>query len=252
VRTRPAPWILLAAAIAAISITPRDAAAGRRHFAWSEGVETLPERGYEIESWVSDELGVGDVNLDQTRLGWAIAFGVTDRIELRLPAEVVWSRAAAEPAARTSIDRYGAELRYRLVSSDPVDAPAFAPLIRIAAFHQANEREAARFELDLVGEYRAGRVLALADVGVAATVRRGEDGYQLRPGGGVSIDVGHDLRIGVEVRAQLALRGDDALDWITVGPTLGWTHGRGWLVLNAGIGVSGVLAAPRLGWGVSF
>jgi hypothetical protein len=58
---------------------------------WSHGVEVMPERGYEIESWIVDELGKGDADLDETRLGWAISIGITEQVELRLPAEINWS-----------------------------------------------------------------------------------------------------------------------------------------------------------------
>jgi hypothetical protein len=240
------------AAAAVLVLGSGVATAGRRHLPWSQSTETLPERGFEVESWVSDEIGVGDADVDITRLGWAVTAGVTDQLELRLPAEVVWSRAAADPAAKTSIDRFGAELRYRLVTNDPVDAPAFAPLVRLAVLHQANERKAVRVEGDLAATYTAGGVMALADLGIVATIRRGEDRFQLTPSGGVAVLVGHDVRLGVEVRAQLDLRGEGDDDWVAVGPTLAWTHGRGWLALGAGIGIAGTIAAPRLAWGVAF
>jgi hypothetical protein len=239
------------AALAALAAVPRDASAGRRHLAWSYGTEVLPERGYEIESWIESELGKGDVDLDETRLGWALSIGITDQLELRLPAQVAWQKAEADPTARTTIDRYGVEARWRLVSSDPVDAPALVPLIRFAALHQASEREAGRFELDAVVSYTTGRIFVLADLGAVATIRRGDDTYAIHPGGGVSVIVTGDVRLGAEAHAQLTARGA-GIDWMTAGPTLAWTHGRGWLTVNAGIGVFGISAAPRIDWGVAF
>lgn len=246
VRTGPL-WVGLLGLV----VSGAPAHAGRRHLAWAEGTETVPERGYEIESWLADELGAGDADRDETRLGWAATVGVTERLELRLPAQVVWARADGDPAARTSIDRYGAELRYRLVTSDPVEAPALVPLVRVAVLHQANERGAVRVEGDLVVSYARGPVIALADLGVTGALRRGADGYALEPGGGVTVGVGHDLRVGAEVHAHVGLRGED-VDWVALGPSVAWTHGRGWLVLHAGIGVVGVIAAPRVAWGIAF
>jgi len=242
---------LLAAAVTAMVAAPGVATAGRRHLAWSQGTEVLPERGYELESWIVDELGVGDADLDQTRLGWAVSIGVTDQLELRLPAEVSWSRANGDPAARTTIEGYGAEARWRLVSSDLVDAPALVPLLRVAVLHQANERSAARVEADAVLSYQRDRVLALADLGVGAVLRRGADDYVVRPSGGISVLVTGDLRLGAEIHAELNVRGAGE-DWLAAGPTLAWTHGRGWLTLTAGIGVFGISATPRLDWGIAF
>jgi hypothetical protein len=243
--------LLSLGAVIAVAAAPGAAHAGRRHLAWSYGTEVLPERGYEIESWIDGELGKGDVDLDETRLGWALSIGITDRLELRLPAQIAWQRADADPAARTTIDRYGVEARWRLVSSDPVDAPAIVPLIRIAALHQASERDAGRFEVDAIVSYTRGKIFVLADLGAVATIRRGDDSYAVHPGGGVSVLVTGDVRLGAEVHAQLIARGQ-GIEWMTAGPTLGWTHGRGWLTVSAAIGVFGIIAAPRIDWGVAF
>jgi hypothetical protein len=237
--------------VAAVIAAPQVADAGRRHLGWSYGTEVMPERGYEIESWIDAELGKGDGDLDETRLGWALSIGITDRLELRIPAQIASLQADADPAARTTIDRYGVEARWRLVTSDPVDAPALVPLIRIAALHQASERDAGRFEIDAVVSYTSGRVHVLADLGAVATLRRGDDTYAVHPGGGVSVQVTGDVRLGAEVHAQLIARGA-GIDWMTAGPVLGWTHGRGWLTVSAAIGVFGIVAAPRIDWGVAF
>ena len=244
----------LAAAIAVIACTfaASPARAGRSPHAWLYGAEVLPERGVEIESWITEVNQRGDANIDDTTWLWAIAAGITDQLELSVPLEILWERSG-DPMAMTrfTFGSYGAELRWRLVSGDPVDAPPFAPLIRVAAKRITGDRKAALLEADAVASYSIERVQILVDLGVAGVVHKGEDQYVLRPGGGVSVEVIDDLRIGAEAHAEIGLRGD-TVDWVTAGPSLAWTHGRLWLTVVAGVGIYQIQSAPRLKVGVAF
>ncbi|HEV7556270.1 MAG TPA: hypothetical protein VGO00_12470, partial [Kofleriaceae bacterium] len=108
------------------------------------------------------------------------------------------------------------------------------------------------YEGDLVLTYTVGRVKAVVDGRLSATIQEGQNTFYAAPSAGVSIKAIDDLRFGVESYGEFALRGTHEDDWIIVGPDLSWTHGRFWLTANAGIGVKGISAAPRVIWGILF
>lgn len=241
----------IAATVSVAVVAPSPAHAGRSHYGWLSGTEVVPERGVELESWLTEENQKGDDNVDETIWLFGATVGITDQLELGLPLEITWERSDAMPDAKFTIARYGAELRYRFVPSDPVEAPPFAPLLRVAAKRLTGARKTARLEANAVASYEYERLHALVDVGIVGVVGKGEDEYELRPGGGVAFEVIDDLRIGAEAYAEVRLRGD-SVNWLTVGPTLGWTHGRFWLSAVAAVGVFGIQSAPRLKFGVAF
>jgi len=242
---------LVAAAIAAAAIAvPGTARAGVSPFGWLYGTDVIPERGAEIQTWIWEENGKElPANRRETWLGWGAVIGVTDRLELALPVELLW-REAGGGAPSFTLRRFGAEARYRFVSQDPVNAPALAPLVRVAVVRDVSVRDRVHAEADLVASYRAGRVQAGVDLGVRGDIGRTSH-YELHPGVGVSIEVTCELRLGAEAHAELSLD-DETTSWAAVGPSLAWTHGRFWLSGTFGIGVYQITAAPRLVWGILF
>jgi hypothetical protein len=235
--------------VAVLAAVPAVAAAGRTPYGWLYGTEVLPERGAEVQTWVAEENGKAPNDVHDTTLWWGALVGVTDRLELALPIEMLWREADGAPPTFT-VQRFGAEARYRFVSPDPVEAPAIAPLVRVAVKRDVTERDVVRAELDLVASYRSGRVDVLVDLGAIGEL--GDDShFELRPGAGVSVLVAGDLRLGAEAYAQLSA--DDAREsWAVVGPNLAWTHGRFWLSAAFGIGVYQIETAPRIVWGILF
>lgn len=235
--------------VAVLAAVPGVAHAGRTPHGWLYGTEVLPERGAEVQTWVAEENGKAPNDVHDTTLWWGALVGVTDRLELALPVEMLWREAdGAEPTF--TVQRFGAEARYRFVSPDPVEAPAIAPLVRVAVKRDVTERDLVRAELDLVASYQAGRFHALVDLGAVGEL--GDDAhFELRPGAGVSVLVAGELRLGAEAYAQLSA--DDARpSWAIVGPSLSWTHGRFWLSAAFGIGVYRIDTAPRVVWGILF
>jgi hypothetical protein len=228
----------------------RPAIAGRTHYGWLNGTEVVPERGVELETWIQDLDNVGPIDRDETELVWYATIGITDQLELALPIELSWARAGAAPGA-TSLDRWGAEARYRLVTSDPVDAPALVPLVRLAIKREVDERRAATVEAEFNLSYEGGRVHAAASVGWRQLLHADVDPIVLRPAAGISIAVTEELRAGVESIASITARGP-GVDWVAAGPNLGWTHGRFWLAASLPIGLSNIDAAARVRWGISF
>ncbi len=222
--------------------------AGRTPFGWLYGTETLPERGVELETWLQ-ELD-GKAGTDQTLVLWAPVFAITDRLELALPIEVAYNRAAA--GASTQLDKFGAEIRWRLTDPDPVESGPFAPLIRLAVKRLVGKRDTLRLDGGLVLGLDLGRVHLGADLGVLSTIdTSGNSATEARPGVGVSVAVTDELLVGAEGFADLQIDGS-APSWIGIGPDLAYSHGRSWLSGAFLIGVKNVDIAPRLLWGIAF
>ncbi|MCX5741859.1 MAG: hypothetical protein NT062_05080 [Proteobacteria bacterium] len=231
------------------SATP--AHGGRSFYGWLYGTEVLPERAVELQSWIVERDDHGDAHTRETSWWLGPLVGVTDQLELAFPVELRW---LVEDGGKPSfaMERYGVEVRYRFASSDPVEAPAFVPLGRVAVKRDVTIRDATVVEADLVGAYTAGRVDVLVDVGfVGRFASDTRNHVEIRPGAGISIEAVEDLRLGVEGYGELSM---DSVEqsWYAVGPNLAWTHGRFWLSGAFGIGVTGITAAPRVMWGVLF
>jgi hypothetical protein len=233
-----------------VSLLPRTAHAGRSFYGWLYGTEVLPERGVELQTWILETNGRYAEGLKETSLWWGPLIGVTDQLELSLPIEMEWQQTDTTGPSFT-FKRYGIEARYRLVSADPIDTPAFVPLVRLAVKRDVTTRDAVIAEGDVVASYEVGALHTLVDLGGIGEFTSGEQAWQIRPGGGASLAVSSELRIGAEVYAELHT--DSASkSWAAVGPNLAWTHGRFWLSAAFGIGVYHVNTAPRVMWGIAF
>lgn len=244
------------AVLIAACVLPRTAHAGRSFYGWLYGTEVLPERGVELQSWVQEENEKYERRVTESWLSWGPWIGITDQLELGLPVELEWTNIVPgtdPPVIRPSstFRRFGIEARYRLVSPDPVNAPALAPLIRIAVKRDVTQRDDLRLEGDAVVSYDAGAVQALIDLGATADVSSGAQHVELHPGAGLSVRVTDELRIGGEIYSELSAHAL-ADSWATAGPDLSWSHGRFWLSGALGIGFYHVRVAPRVIWGIAF
>src|SRR5207302_5897343 len=124
------------------------AVAGRTYDAWSYGTEVEPERCVELMSSLYEEIRQpGAAEASETRWWLGPLVGVTDQLELALPVEFVRDRTAS---GETQLARYGAELRYRMVTPDPVAAPPIVPLVRVALYRMLDARDTVNPEADLV------------------------------------------------------------------------------------------------------
>ncbi len=240
-------------ALLAILLAEGAAHAGRSDFGWLYDTETVPERGVELEQWITDQRGQGAAHEDDTSIWWAPIIGITDQLELAVPVQWEWD-ASDTSKPRTFIANFGGELRYRLVTADPVDAPALVPLIRVAIDKPVIEKQpATELQADFVLSYTFGRMHAVANLGVYGAVLTGPDVWSTRSGAGVSIEVTDELRLGAEAYGEYGLSsGNSDDDWAIVGPDLSWTHGRFWLSAGYGIGVHQIFSAPRIKWAVAF
>ncbi|MDB4963316.1 MAG: hypothetical protein JWP01_3315 [Myxococcales bacterium] len=231
---------------------PGVASAGRTQYGWLFGTEVMPERGAELQTWIDEENGREPADYHQTTWGFTALVGVTDKLELSLPVEFVWKKSDLVPGS-TSFQQYGIEARYRFVTSDPVDAPPFAPLARLAVKRDVIERNLTVIEADLVASTTTptGSIHALIDLGVNVGITPGDQEIELRPGAGVSFKVVGDLRLGAEMVSEINLE-SSAESWVVAGPNLAWSHGRFWLSATFGIGVYHIDTAPRMQWGIAF
>ncbi len=230
----------------------RTADAGRSRFGWLYDTDVVPERTVEVEGWVLEEDGKGkSPGEDETLVWWAPVVGVTDRVELALPIEIAHTEQGTQ--SQTALERVGAEVRWRLTNPDPVERGPFAALVRAAVKRLVTERNAVRFEENLVLSLELGRVYLATDLGLVEKVdSKGHADPEGRPGVGVSIRIVDELRMGAELYAEVRLGNQQGVDWVTLGPNLAWTHGRFWLSASCPIGLSNITAAPRLNWAVAF
>ena len=229
------------------------AEAGRSQYGWLYGSEVLPERGVEIQSWVYERDDRTDAHLRETSLWWGVLVGVTDRFELVFPVEFQWLRAEGAPNATFTMEKFGVEARYRFTKTDSEHPDGFTPLLRIAAKRDVTVRNVTVVEADFVASYRSGRFHGLIDLGIVSRTSPDASHVEVRPGGGIAIEVKDDLRFGAEFYSELNL--DDELKqsrWAGVGPNMAWTHGRFWLSASFLIGVYQIKTAPRFVWGVLF
>jgi hypothetical protein len=238
--------------IAAVVATPGVAFANRTFYGWLTNTEVLPERGAEVQSWLDEENGREPVDLHTTTWGFNGLIGVTDQLTFGFPLEMEWFKGdGVDP--RFTLKQYGLEARYRLVSSDPEEAPPFAPLIRVAAKRDVIIRDAVVGEANFVlsTTTSSGSVHAVVDVGFVGTFTPDETHTELRPGAGVSFDTVKDLRLGAEVYALVSLD-SKAESFVFAGPNLAWTQGRFWVSGAFGIGLYQLETAPRVTWGIMF
>jgi hypothetical protein len=225
--------------------------AGRSSFAWLLGTETAPERGVELETWLIEENGKGDAEIDRDVVVWGPAIGITDQLELALPMELQIQEVAG--ATDTQLTSYGAEVRMRLASPDPLEAGRFVPLVRAGAKRLVGVRDQLRTEANAVLTADLTACLRAAiDVGGVLDIDEEDSVFTARPAVGINYHVGADVRLGAEAFASLKKDDDRSTDWMVVGPNLAWTHGRFWLAATVGVGLFGIDWAPRLNWAVAF
>ena len=249
-----------------IAAAPATAHAGRTFYGWLYGTEVMPERGVELQSWITEEneqtTDPSTMKVAHHETSWLFAplVGITDQLEVGFPIELLWASEADKTTNR--VDRYGIEARYRFVTQDPEDAPEFVPLVRVAVKRLVAERSAVRSELDFVASYETGIVHILADVGFIATIDPNAETkdpvmgknakLELHPGLGVSLLTVGDLRVGVEGYSELKFNEAETETWVAVGPDVAWTHGRFWLSATYAFGLYNITNAPRFLCGIAF
>jgi hypothetical protein len=239
----------------ALLVAPTTAHAGRTFYGWLTDTDVMHERAVEVQNWVDEENHNETANnLSITTWGVSTFIGITDQLELNLPLEVLWFGRPGGPAG-TAFVNFGGELRYRIVTTDPEERPAFAPLVRVGARRLIINRDAVEMNAGFSGSFESGIVHVLGDVNFIGTVDD-DSAFAIRAGAGVSIEVYDEVRVGAEVFSNISLEEpqmpDAPKNWVVAGPNASWTHGRFWLSASYGVGIMNIGTAPRLVWGVAF
>jgi len=243
------------ALFALVVAAPGTASAGRSFFGWLQSTEVMPERGAEISTFVSEEnyLSPDDNSRDTT---WWIApsIGINDQLELTLPVEFAWDRSD-HSGPRSTLSEYGAELKYRFVTADPVDKPDFVPAVRARVQRiVTGPRDVWDVRADFIATYDQGPVQVGINLGAQGLVGPNNQYFQGLPGLGVSVETVADVRFGAEFFGEIALNDDNNgnYTWLAIGPNVAWSHGRSWLSAEYGIGLYHIRDAPRFNWGIAF
>ncbi len=248
---------LLVIALLALS---REAHAGRQLLTWSLDTETLPERSVELEQWITDRTGDWEAG---TGVWWGPIIGVTDKLEVALPVLFSFAVGSGGAGPATNLDAYGLDVRYRLVSADPVTAPRIVPLVRGSIQRLVRNREALIARIDGVVSGDFGRVHAVIDVGLEAQGEPSNLNVGVAYGFGASVRVTGDVHAGAELYAEKGLDQPvgvngwittGPLGWIAVGPNVAWTHGRFWITASylRGVNAGAPTNIPRVIWGILF
>lgn len=234
-------------------VAPGTASAGRSFYGWLQDTQVMPERGAEISTFVSEENYLSGADNDRNTTWWvAPSIGINDQLELTLPVEFDWDRAD-HSGPRSVLENYGAELKYRLVTSDPVDAPDFVPAVRVAVKRiVTGPRDVWQPEADLIVSYQSGIVHTVIDLGAIGQIGPDSHHFEAHPGVGISILAVAEVRFGAELVGSFSLDDNGDGSWAGVGPNMAWSHGRSWLSASYLIGVYHVRDAPKLNWGIAF
>jgi hypothetical protein len=232
-----AVFVVIALAVVGV---PTSANAGRTFYGWLYGHEVLPEKGVELQQWVYERNAITNaagVELHDTAMWWGVLVGITDKLELVLPIEML-HREVAMAGSTFNVDKFGAELRYRLTKMDLEHPDGIAPVFRIAAKKDVLDRGTTIAEADVILAYQSGRFHGQVDVGAVARINKDEAKFELRPGLGISIETKKGLRFGAEGFLQYFVDSDlKKSNWAGVGPNMIWTTGRFWVTASFLIGV---------------
>jgi hypothetical protein len=238
---------------AVVIAVPTSAHAGRTFYGWLQDTQVMPERGAEIATFISEENYLEEADRLRDTTWWiGPSIGINDQLELTLPVEFAWDRSDHSPP-RSNFTNYGAEIKYRFVTADPVDKPDFAPAVRVGVKRIViGPRDVWQPELNFIGSYETGIFHSVIDLGLVGDVGPDSHHFEAHPGVGVSIEAIEDIRLGAEVFAELSLDDNGDGSWAVVGPNISWSHGRSWLSASYGIGIYKVRDAPKLNWGIAF
>ncbi|HYO72115.1 MAG TPA: hypothetical protein VEU33_39180 [Archangium sp.] len=242
--------------VLALAVLPTPAEAGRRPFIWVWDTEIVPKGDVELEQWLWAKSRSPANPSDPARywIWWAPVFGLTQRLELAVPFQVMATRD------RTQLESFDADLRLRFNPRGD-DAP-WQGLLRVAYHHTLHTSQPSRLDANLVQSFETeGGLRLVLDLGaqVGLPALRGEEGPVRLLGtyaAGVSYPLVEDeLRASLEAFGELPLQGLPGGQHHFVGADLAWTFGRTWVTLGVLVGLTPLFPEtpqfmPRLIWAV--
>ena len=240
---KPARCLVLAAALAAL-LPCRPAAAGPRPYAFSQGVDSLPDGTVELESWFSAEKPRSGF----TGWDWWLGpvAGLTDRIEAGLFA--IFEQPPVAPGATSSVALSSLRAHASWLLADkgawPIDVRLRAEYgQRVAAGTPNTGWFTAILSRDL------GRVNLTANLGGYLEMADDETVPYFVGSFGGTVELPAGFRLGGEIFSEKELKtgGENEL-W--AGPSLAYGRGRFWLAATFGFGLTDD-ASQRRGRGSS-
>jgi hypothetical protein len=248
-------WVAVMAVLA-LAVLPAPAQAGRRPFIWVYDTEIVPKGDVELEQWLwAKSRAPANPSIPARYwIWWAPVFGLTQRLELAVPFEVVASRE------RTQLESFSADLRLR-INPRGDDSP-WQPLVRVAYRQSIHTSQPSRVDANLVQSYETQSGLRLAlDLGAQAGIPalRGNEGPLRLLGtyaAGASYPlIADELRASLEVFGEIPLRNLPGESHHFVGADLAWTFDRTWVTLGVMVGLTPISKEtphfmPRLIWAV--
>ena len=156
---------------------PATAHAGRTFYGWLYGTEVMPERGVELQTWISTRRTSTSRRQTLDDLGAsAPSVGITDQLELGLPIEIVWfahDRRRAPACTRSTQLRRRAALSARDAGSRGGAAVrAAGPRRRRSATSIARSRRVSPRPTSSLARTSPASCRCSLDVGFVAELRR--------------------------------------------------------------------------------
>src|SRR4051812_14227604 len=218
--------VLAALVVAMVMIPPGAAHAGRSRFGWLYDTDTLAVREAETEMWVQEQDHRGGD--EQPLVWWGPIIGLPNRLEFVLPIELPSTQENGTSIPR--LERYGAEVRWRLNNPDPVEAGPFGFLLRFAVKRPVADRNHVRFEIDPVATLDLGSARLDLDPGVIIEASTTEHtAVAAHPALGISVKTVVDLSLGAEFFSEVHFDKSEEVNWAAIGPNLAFVHGRSWI-----------------------
>jgi hypothetical protein len=219
--------------------------------------EIVPKGDVELEQWLwAKSRAPANLSLPARYwIWWGPVFGLTQRLELAVPFQVVSTRE------RTQLESFEADLRLR-INPRGDDSP-WQPLVRLV-YHQAiHTNQPSRVDANLVQSYETeGGLRLVLDLGAQAGIPalRGDEG-PLRllgtyaAGASYPLSGEGELRASLEVFGETPLRNRPGQSHHFVGADLAWTFDRTWVTLGVLVGLTSLAPEtprfmPRLIWAV--
>jgi hypothetical protein len=217
-------------------VEARSVAAAGRPYAYTQGVDGLPETGIELESWFSGttprDSGTG------TLLDWWFGpvVGVTDDFEVALYAIFVQAPSGATTGSSIGLGALRLQASYLLapVGRWPVDVRVRGEIERpFGAGHE--DRNNLNAWLTVIASTDLGPLNITANFGSLVEFDPGEPSPWLIFNLGASLDIYGGLRIGAEDFGFWRINDKIVLD--AVGPAIGYGIGRLWTTATVGFGI---------------
>ncbi|KFA90532.1 hypothetical protein [Archangium violaceum] len=242
--------------VLALAVLPTPAEAGRRPFIWVWDTEIVPKGDVELEQWLwvkSRAPGVPE-RTSNYWVWWGPVFGLTQRLELAVPFQVLATRE------RTQLESFDADLRLRF--NPRGDDSPWQGLLRVAYHHTIHTTQPPRLDANLVQSFETeGGLRLVLDLGaqVGLPALRGQEGPVRLLGtyaAGVSYPLIEDeLRASLEAFGEIPLQGIPGGQHHFVGADVAWTFGRTWVTLGVMVGLTPLFPEtpqfmPRLIWAV--